>query len=333
MPKASSESAIVRQWEILRILPPERPGITVSAIRERLLAGSGIEVTKRTVERDLVDLSRVLPICCNDKSKPYGWHWLPNAKVEFPGMTITEAFSLGLVEDILRAVTPPRLLETLARRFDLAQAKLRSLPGNRNARWRDLVRYVPPGPAFLPPVIDKRVSAAIYQGLLQRTKTVIRYTRFGSDETKSHTLDPIAFIQQGTRPYLLAASASGNPSLYALQRIVRAETTDQPADIPPGFSLDAFLAKGGMAFGAEETIRLKARINGELALILAETPLGDDQRITGRGDGYHLAVTVPDSWQIGFWILSQGPRITVTSPAQLKRRIRADLDAAAANYR
>ena len=333
MPKASSESAVVRQWEILKLLPSEPPGLTVSAIRERLMADTGIGVTKRTVERDLSDLSVVLPLCSNTKSKPYGWHWLPNAKWEFPGMTFAEAFALGLVEDILRAVAPPRLLGTLARRFELAQSKLRSLPGNRLARWRDLVRYIPPGPAFLPPATDKRVSAAIYQALLERRKTVIRYTRFGSDEVKSHTLDPIAFIQQGTRPYLLAASAHGHPALYAMQRIVRAEVTDQPATSPSGFSLDRFLAEGGMAFGAEKSIKLKARLNDELAQILDETPLGDDQRITWRGGECFLTATVPDSWQLVFWILSQGPRITITSPVQLRKRIRADLEAAAANYR
>lgn len=333
MPKASSESAIARQWEILKLLPSEPPGHTVAAIRGRLLADSAVEVTKRTVERDLVDLSRVLPICCNDKSKPFGWHWLPNTKVEFPGMTFSEAFSLGLVEDILRALAPPRLLGILERRFQMAQSKLRALHGNRSARWRDLVRYVPPGLAFLPPVIDKRVSGAIYQALLDRRRIVIQYARFGSDETKFHTVDPIAFIQQGARPYLLAASAHEHPALYALQRITRAEVTEQVSKPPDGFSLDAFLANGGMEFGAENNIRLKARINEELVRILAETPLSADQRIARGGDVHVLSATLPDSWHLHFWILSQGSRITVTSPAHLKRRISDDLEAAAANYR
>ncbi len=39
-------------------------------------------------------------------------------------------------------------------------------------------------------------------------------------------------------------------------------------------------------------------------------------------DGTHtLTATVKDSWQLGFWLLSQGPAIVVLKPAALRRRL------------
>lgn len=39
----------------------------------------GIHVTRRTVQRDLERLSSILPIACNDSSKPYRWAWIEHA--------------------------------------------------------------------------------------------------------------------------------------------------------------------------------------------------------------------------------------------------------------
>jgi predicted DNA-binding transcriptional regulator YafY len=41
---------------------------------------------------------------------------------------------------------------------------------------------------------------------------------------------------------------------------------------------------------------------------------------------------VKDSWQLHFWILSQGPAITIIQPVSLKRQIVSQLKDALANY-
>jgi hypothetical protein len=39
----------------------------------------GFTVSKRTVERDLNELSLIFPLERNDKSIPFGWHWSASA--------------------------------------------------------------------------------------------------------------------------------------------------------------------------------------------------------------------------------------------------------------
>ena len=72
MPKAAQHHALARQWELLKQLPSRAPGITARELVTQLNT-AGFAVTKRTIERDLVELAGVFGIECNDKSTPFGW--------------------------------------------------------------------------------------------------------------------------------------------------------------------------------------------------------------------------------------------------------------------
>ena len=113
MPKARTSHALARQWELLKLLPPKGPGITAKDLAERL-SNAGFEVSKRTIERDLQDLSLVFPLMCNDKGTPYGWHWMPGASTDLPAITLSDALSLYVVEDLVRPLLPASVLEALA---------------------------------------------------------------------------------------------------------------------------------------------------------------------------------------------------------------------------
>lgn len=56
MPRSSNHLALARQWEMLKRIPSRQPGITARDLAGQL-SDHGFTVTKRTVERDLVDLS------------------------------------------------------------------------------------------------------------------------------------------------------------------------------------------------------------------------------------------------------------------------------------
>jgi len=114
MPKANTSHALARQWELLKLLPPKGPGITAKDLAERL-ARAGFEVSKRTIERDLQDLSLIFPVMCNEKGIPYGWHWMPGASTDLPAITLSDALSLHVVEDFVRPLLPASVLEALAR--------------------------------------------------------------------------------------------------------------------------------------------------------------------------------------------------------------------------
>ncbi|MCF7675033.1 MAG: WYL domain-containing protein [Akkermansiaceae bacterium] len=332
MPRNSREPTLARQWELLKLIPRHRPGATARDLRERL-KNAGHEVTKRTVERDLPELSIVFPLECNDVSVPYGWHWKDDVSFDIPGIALAEAVSLGLLEDLLRQLVPPSFVTALEGRFNAASDKLRSLPQNPYTKWTDLVRYVQPGLPFLPPAIQSGVLEAAQEALLGRRQLRAVYHSAGAGAARERILHPLALIQQGARSYLLASSADHDgPIQYALHRFQGAELLAAPSTIPEGFSLDAFLAAGGAQFGQGATITLKATVTDELATILRETPVSSSQTLVTRHGTHTLTATVKDSWQLGFWLLSQGPALTVLKPAALRKRMIALLTQTLTGY-
>jgi len=68
-----SSATLMRQWQLLQLLPQHGPGATVSELLAALQDQFQVQVGRRTVERDLETLSLVFPLDCNDKSKPFGW--------------------------------------------------------------------------------------------------------------------------------------------------------------------------------------------------------------------------------------------------------------------
>lgn len=332
MPRNATGPTLARQWELLKLLPTHGRAKTASDLQAELeAAGHGAGV--RTVQRDLDELARLFPIDCNMVSKPYGWRWRKGANLGIPGISLAEALSLGMLEDLLRQLSPPTFIEPLESRFGEAREKLRALPGNKVSRWGELVRYVPPGLTFLPPALDPEVLRTVQDALLAGRQLSASYTSAGAEAPKELVLHPLAMIQQGPRPYLLATTFDYDQRLYyALHRIGRAERLDKPARRPKGFSLDDFLANGGAQFGPDEVVALKARVSPELAAILSETPLSADQKISLKEGQAMLTATLKSSWQLEYWILSQGPAITVVAPAKLRKSIAKRLQQAAANY-
>jgi predicted DNA-binding transcriptional regulator YafY len=321
MPRADKESTLARQWELMRLIPSRSPGRTVRELCEALEA-AGYTVTKRTVERDLTDLAGIFPLHCNAISKPYGWHWEPGAQLEIPGMDLTEALSLGLLEEVLRPLVPKSFVQGLEHRFRLAQEKLAHLPGNPRARWNELVRYLPPGLSFLPPTVVPGVLRELQEGLLRGKRLRASYRSVGRGGASELDLHPLALIQQGVRSYLVATAFDYEaPLLYALHRFDWVVVMPARAKRPPGFSLEDYLNRGGGQFGEGKIITLKADISVTLAHLLEETPLSSDQKIS-KGKGAHrLTATLFNSWQLRFWILSQGPDIVVRQPAGLRKEL------------
>jgi predicted DNA-binding transcriptional regulator YafY len=216
----------------------------------------------------------------------------------------------------------------------MAREKLSALPKNRNARWKDLVRYVPPGLPFIPPTLAKGVLPAIQDALLQQKQLSVLYRKAGSKEASEQILHPLSLIQQGARSYLVACAFDyEKPLHYAVHRMASAKVLPEPCRRPKGFSLDVFIASGANQFGEGKCTTLKAQVSSDLARLLEETPLSKDQKITTRSGINTLTATVSESWNLYFWVLSQGEAIVVQKPLTLRKNIISTLEGALGNYK
>jgi predicted DNA-binding transcriptional regulator YafY len=294
----------------------------------------GYNVVKRTVERDLLELSKPFPILCNDKGKPYGWYWSPGASSNLPAITLAEALSLRLVEDLLKPLLPQAILTSLQAHFNQAQAKLKALQqDNAVAHWQDKVRHVSPALPLLPPSIDAEVLDLVQQALLYDQQIEVDYETAHAGKQSRQTLHPLALIQRGPITYLVATAFKYQDiRLYALHRMYNATSSDQRVKRPADFDLDAYIAGGALQFGCGDNICLKAKIWDGLAHILQETPLSVDQQIQQDDSTFVLTATVADSWQLRWWIMSQGDGIEVIEPVMLREEIANSLKMAAEHY-
>jgi predicted DNA-binding transcriptional regulator YafY len=76
----SVASTIVRQWHLLTLLPKGPRRIDTATLEMRLRA-RGVDVHRRTIQRDLLELASVFPIVADERSKPYGWRWADDAEL------------------------------------------------------------------------------------------------------------------------------------------------------------------------------------------------------------------------------------------------------------
>ncbi|CAN5116494.1 WYL domain-containing protein [soil metagenome] len=346
MPKKDTRSTLLRQWEMLRMLAVSRSDSRdtgrwdKSSEIARKLQVAGYDVSVRTVQRDLKELSAIFPIDLNDKNATeYGWRWEKGAHLDIPGMSASEALAMRLVEMHLKQLLPAAMLDGLQGVFAMAQSKLELLESQFSGQskdWLNKVRVVPPTQPLLPPVVNVDAQAALYQGLLENKQLSVNYESIGNDTTTDLVLHPLGLVMRGALTYLVA-SAWKYPDvrLYALHRFRRVEMLDTGVKKPKGFDLDAAITNGFADFSnQDEPIQLELLCADHVAALLAETPLSKDQTTSVEADGrVRIKATVNDTWQLEWWLLGQGAGVEVCGPVRLREQIDKGLERTLGQYR
>lgn len=333
MPSDTTRNTLIRQWELLKLLPKRGTGKTSRDLAV-LLNDAGFKVSKRQIERDLATLSGPFPLDCNNNSVPFGWKWIEGRSVDLPGLTVAEALSMKLMEDTLQPMLPKSILSSLEGNFKQAQEKLASLDtDNPNAQWANKVRTVQATLPLLTPQVDQEVLENLQEALLLNKQLDADYQSMSDSAPVSRLLNPLALVNRGPVAYLVAtAKESAEIHLYALHRFSRANRLNEDVIRPADFNLDDYINSGALQFGNGKSIHLKAYVADWLAKYLTETPLSQDQKLAADGDKIKLTATLSDSWQLKWWILSQGAGMEVLAPVALRTAIAETLQQAAANY-
>lgn len=333
MPKSDKHSTIARQWQMLKWIPSRPPGITVRELCNRL-AREGFPVTMRTVERDLESLSSLFYLTNeqDSSSRAKRWYYAIGKVPEMGSVDLIDAVSLSLSGDVLETLLPGALLQPVAQKIAKARTKLKAMSQVGLARWSEKVRYVHGSLEMLPPRIAPATMDAVKTALLENRQIELTYDAF-NQKPKALRLHPLCLVLRGSVPYLVATAFDyDDPRLYAVHRMRKVGILDEPVIPPKGFSIDAFLKSGAMDFEPGKLLKLKARLSDELAMYLTETPLSKDQKIDHRKGHYQLTATVQDSWQLHFWLLSQGAGLTVLGPKALRQGIEQSLREALEGY-
>ena len=324
---SSHRDTLSRLWLVLRSIPRYPQKITVQSLC-LMLSSFGLDVTERTLQRDLISLSGLFPLVSDDREKPYGWSWQQDAKsFDLPGLTADEALTWVLAEQHIGQMLPQSTFTHLRPYFKAAHERLNSESQPQRARsWLSKVRTVSPMQPLIPPVIDAEVQSRLSDALLRERQIRIEYRRKGDRECKTYQGHPLALIQRGSVIYLFARlSDYANTVLLALHRIEKISVLDElPAEAPPGFDLDSELAKGRLGFGNGASVEVQLRFYDGKGAHLFETPLAQDQCIVETPDQkgeLTVTATVADTPQLRWWILGFGDGVEVLRPESMRQEI------------
>ncbi|WP_423186380.1 helix-turn-helix transcriptional regulator [Alishewanella sp. d11] len=334
MPSNKNNASISRQWEVLQMIPKHGKGISVSEIHDKLGA-NGFDVTRRTVDRDLIDLSIPFPIYCNKEGNAQYWRWMEDKTSDIPGVSVADAMILQLVEGTLKTILPDTMLQGLKDRFDLAKRKINALDGsNSKGLLADKIAVVSPALPLTPPTTPAEHYEAVQQAMTEGKQLAVVYTAIHDQVQKEYQINPLGLVQRGHITYLVATIGDYiNERLFALHRFQSLTLTDTPLKTLDGFSLAKYVQSGAMQFGSGNAIKLVAKVNQHLAKILHEAPLSQDMQLSPIEEGwFELSATVIDGWQIQWWILSHSLAIEVLSPPELRQDIIAKIQGTAALY-
>lgn len=337
MPAKPKHETLNRLLELLKALPTHRWATAVE-LRE-LLSARGFDVDLRSVQRDLKELQQSFALDHNDKGKPHGWRWSEQAAGSVTGLSTPEALMLVLAEQHLQNALPATMLEGFQTLFERAHQRLDRLNTRSGAaRWPAKVRSISPGLAGKPPSTEPSVQRVVAEALLDGRMLDLDYAPGAKGRTRRYTLHPLGLILRGGVTYLAAVRDEGDdPRLYALHRIRQAETSVHPvlpqSDQMFSEAVAAGLGQFGVRSGPSGQVAIDLACDAGLAALMEESPLSSDQCLSDlEGGRRRVRATLPNSWELRWWLMGRAAEVEVLGPPALRDEIAKLLSAAVAQY-
>ncbi len=312
---------LMRQWQMLRLVPRHPGKISTAELKQRL-ADEGFDTTQRTIQRDLMTLSDIYPLTCDDRNRPFGWSWMAEADVmDIPGMDSHTALAFWLASQHLEPLLPKTTVRQLQPHFKTAAHVLDSIPTDKGApAWRNKVRVLHRGPKLKTPAIASDVQNQIYDALLRNCCLAITYSPRWQEGKKEYEINLLGLVFKDGITYLVCSMWDyPDIRLLTLHRIRAAEVLDKPVTAPSGFDLDTYIVSGELDFAVGGDIQLKALFSSDVAFHLSERPLSDDQTIIEQKDSQMLVTAnVQDTSELRWWLLGFGDQVEVVEPSNLR---------------
>ncbi|MBS0392410.1 MAG: WYL domain-containing protein [Proteobacteria bacterium] len=305
--RSDTYETVVLAVELLRRIPRGKK-VTAKELHGQL-KDAGLERDLRTIQRQLEMLSEQFDIERDDRSKPYGYRWLEQAKaLAVPNLTPQESLLLQLAQEHLKHLLPPRLMKSMDGFFSQAKRNLGMESSARLEReWPGKVRVVATSQPLLPPKIAPGVFETVSEALYGNHWLQLDYKNAGG-KRKQVDVMPLGLAQQGPRLYLVCRFRGyDNERSLALHRILAAEMSTLTFDRPKDFDLKRYDDDGRFGFGEGERVRLSFCIERSAGLHLLESPLSTDQTVVEREDGrLEITATVVDSAMLEWWLRGFG---------------------------
>lgn len=317
-----------RQWLMLTQIPAA-PRKIDCATMEEILREAGYQVSRRTIQRDLMKLaaSEVFPLIYDDNSTPYGWSWARDgALFNIPSMGPHTALTFLLADRHLAGMLPPSTRASLQPYVENAGKVLDKLSGTDLRTWPKKVRVAPRNFQLQPPEFREDVLEAVFEAVLKERKLALCYRRRNETTAREYReINPLGLVFVDNLIYLVCTVGSHDtPLQFLLHRMESATILPHNAVMPAGFTLKSYLDKGECRYPTGEgTIRLKALFDKEEAVYLFETRFPGELKLEEAEDGMVLLqADVEDSYHLRRWLMGFGGGVEVLEPEALRNDFR-----------
>lgn len=332
---ANIHDPLIRQWSMLRSIPRYPGKITARELTNKLEA-ENFQVSKRTVERDLMELSGSFPLQLDERSKPFGWSWQKDAPAfDLPGISNNEALTLVMVEQYISELLPSNTLEVLEPYFKNARQQLNKNQASGGLHeWVNKVATIAPTQALIPPPIHAGVKHTVSEALLKNRQLTIQYRKKGRDECEDYRIHPLAIVQRGPIVYLFVRFYDFQDTrMLAMHRIADAQLLTENTVFPDNFDLRNEIVNGRFDFGNGGNIDIQIKLSEQRGEHLYESKLSENQIIKENADGtVTVTATVADTSQLRWWILGLGDGAEVILPQTLRDEIASTVESMHQRY-
>ncbi|OZM82639.1 YafY family protein [Pseudonocardia sp. MH-G8] len=293
-----------------------------------------LEVTPRTVLRDIEALSAAGVPVYAERGRHGGFSLLPGFQTELTGLNHDEALAL-LVAGSRRGA------QVFGLGSALASAMLKvvdALPESYRATASDAAQrlLIEPETDFLArPLVAEEVSdtvvAEVRRAVLAGHKLRIHYAAV-DQAPKWRTVDPIGLVTARGQSYLLA-TRSGADRTYRLSRVLGAEELTEPAQRPKRVDLDQVWQERSTRFrtGGDQ-VTVLARVNPAMREDLLNTALAVRAEEAGADGWLRLEVTFQDSRHAEWALWQLGTNAEALAPQWLRTALRNRATTIAACY-
>jgi predicted DNA-binding transcriptional regulator YafY len=314
---SDSKTTLQRIKVMISLIPKEPHDIST---RELLtsLANEGFNVSRRTVQRDLDKSSNTFPIYQSVEGYQPRWTRKKDAPLDTDVMRPATALALHLAESHLRKLLPGTVIQRLSAQFEMAHHQLLNDNGNVFHSWAKTVRALPNGKALLPADITPEVWDEVSDALLRERQLRVIYQARGHSQPREHVLHPAGLVSRHAISYLIARTQKHErPVQFALHRITEAEVLPDHAHKLDDFNIDEFVSRQLNSEADISSVTLEADVDPNIAWILNETPLSNEQSLTPIEDTQwlRLKAVVPNDKETRWWVYSLGENIRVRAPS------------------
>ncbi|MBH0002826.1 MULTISPECIES: helix-turn-helix transcriptional regulator [Pseudoalteromonas] len=306
-------------------LIPITPRWTTAKILQLGLENRGFTVTKRTVERDLVEVADLFGLVSSDSPDGYKWSYSrKRSDIFLPSISAEEALSLQLVEQHLEDYFPKEVFSQLNAIFKKSKDTL--VRSKSLHSWPSKIANLPHVLAFKPLNINTEIKSLITQGILEQRKLEITY----GNSDSIHLISPIGMVVRDTKLVLICYFYDyEEPRHLLFHRVNSAKLLNETFDTD--FDTSKYIQTGAVGILVNaELIDVKLTVKGYAKELFQESVINVSQKVSDekafansitQDDWIDISIQLPHTLELENWLMGLSDQIIVKAPKQLKSRV------------